>query len=163
MRKEQWENGRGVAEGDANEDSLIPFPSAGGTCCGREVVEPDAGDVAAEEVRGVGGLIEGVPGTGEEARDGVQSQEADEEEGVADDGPFGRLAGLEAMVEGWDDGEGRAGQRRALDPVHIGFAHALSLVLRPALCRAVKVVMEEEAGEEEGGERGGFVGGTFLR
>ena len=161
MRKKQWENGRGVAEGDANEDSLIPFPSAGGTCCGGEVVEPDAGDAVAEEVRGVGGLIEGVLSTGEEARDGIQRQKADEEEGVADDRPFRRLAGLEAMAEDWDDGEGRVGQRQALDPVHIGFGHSLPLVLRAVLCQALKVVMEEkgaeEKEEEEEGERGRFI------
>ena len=145
MRKKQWENGRGVAEGDTNEDSFVPFPAAGGTCCGGQVEEPDAGDVIAEQVRGVAGLIGGLLRIGDEAGEGVQGQEADEDEGIPDDVPFERLAGLEAMGQDWG---GRAGQA----PVHVGFGHALSLVLRAVSCRTLKAVKEEE---EVGGGAGG--------
>lgn len=84
--KEEREDRGCVAEGDTDQDLLVSFPASTRACCASEVEETHAGDVLGEEVRGVGverGL--GVGCGGDEARDGIEDDEAEQEQGVADD------------------------------------------------------------------------------
>ena len=85
--EEEGEDRGGITEGDAYEDLLVSFPAPARPCGGGKVKETDAGDVFGEKVRGVGvGRVLVVRCGGDEARDGVEDEEAEEEQGVAHDG-----------------------------------------------------------------------------